>query len=145
LQLFADESAKVIYNFDPKKLSEMTHKYETEKNNRKIEKLEGESKIQDLKVTAALSMLFILLLAGFFVIKVLIQRKKLALELAKKEALYKEELHKQEEIQLRSKISRDLHDDVGATLSSVKAYSEILHENPENPVVANLKKKTQQR
>src|SRR5690606_4585154 len=32
----------------------------------------------------------------------------------------------------REQISRDLHDDVGATLSSVKAYSEILKDNPGN-------------
>jgi signal transduction histidine kinase len=138
LQLFADESAKVIYNFDPKKLSNVTHKYETEKNSRKIENLESENKLQHTKLTAVLLILSILLLSGFFIIKTLMQRKKLALELAKKEALFKEELHKQNEIQLRSKISRDLHDDVGSTLSSVKAYSEILNDNPDNLVVANL-------
>jgi hypothetical protein len=34
--------------------------------------------------------------------------------------------------------TEDLHDDVGATLSSVKAYSEILKTNPNNPVIAEL-------
>jgi len=38
----------------------------------------------------------------------------------------------------REQISRDLHDDVGATLSSVKAYSEILKDNPGNTVIAEL-------
>jgi signal transduction histidine kinase len=38
----------------------------------------------------------------------------------------------------REQISRDLHDDVGATLSSVKAYSEILKNNPGNTVIAEL-------
>jgi signal transduction histidine kinase len=38
----------------------------------------------------------------------------------------------------REQISRDLHDDVGATLSSVKAYSEILKDNPGNAVIAEL-------
>jgi signal transduction histidine kinase/sugar lactone lactonase YvrE len=41
-------------------------------------------------------------------------------------------------LQIRNRIHRDLHDDVGATLSSVKAYSEILKENPDNPVIAQL-------
>jgi hypothetical protein len=41
-------------------------------------------------------------------------------------------------LQVRNRIHRDLHDDVGATLSSVKAYSEILKENPNNPVIAQL-------
>jgi|GEM_PF-1521037 ligand-binding sensor domain-containing protein len=38
----------------------------------------------------------------------------------------------------RQRIHRDLHDDVGATLSSVKAYSEILKAHPDNPVIPQL-------
>ena len=41
-------------------------------------------------------------------------------------------------LQVRNRLHRDLHDDVGATLSSVKAYSEILQKNPDNPVIAEL-------
>lgn len=41
-------------------------------------------------------------------------------------------------LQIRNRLHRDLHDDVGATLSSVKAYSEILKDNPDNPVIAEL-------
>jgi ligand-binding sensor domain-containing protein len=41
-------------------------------------------------------------------------------------------------LQVRNRLHRDLHDDVGATLSSVKAYSEILRDNPDNPVIAEL-------
>jgi ligand-binding sensor domain-containing protein len=39
---------------------------------------------------------------------------------------------------VRNRLHRDLHDDVGATLSSVKAYSEILRASPDNPVIAEL-------
>ncbi|MCU0380776.1 MAG: histidine kinase, partial [Chitinophagaceae bacterium] len=39
---------------------------------------------------------------------------------------------------VRQRIHRDLHDDVGATLSSVKAYAEILAEHPDNPVIPSL-------
>jgi ligand-binding sensor domain-containing protein len=39
---------------------------------------------------------------------------------------------------IRNRIHRDLHDDVGATLSSVKAYSEILKDNPDKPMIADL-------
>lgn len=39
---------------------------------------------------------------------------------------------------IRERISRDLHDDVGASLSSIKAYSEILKSNPENTKLADL-------
>lgn len=41
-------------------------------------------------------------------------------------------------LQVRNRLHRDLHDDVGATLSSVKAYSEILKDNPGNPAIAEL-------
>jgi signal transduction histidine kinase len=39
---------------------------------------------------------------------------------------------------VREKLSRDLHDDVGATLSSIKAYSEILKDNPDNLLMSEL-------
>jgi ligand-binding sensor domain-containing protein len=41
-------------------------------------------------------------------------------------------------IELRQRIQRDLHDDVGATLSSVKAYADILKEQPGNTMLAGL-------
>ena len=39
---------------------------------------------------------------------------------------------------IREQISRDLHDDIGATLSSVKAYAEILGRNGSNEVIQGL-------
>jgi signal transduction histidine kinase len=39
---------------------------------------------------------------------------------------------------IRGRISRDLHDDVGASLSSIKAYSEILKTDPKNLMIADL-------
>jgi signal transduction histidine kinase len=41
-------------------------------------------------------------------------------------------------LMIRNRLHRDLHDDVGATLSSVKAYSEILSNDPGNAVIAGL-------
>ncbi len=38
---------------------------------------------------------------------------------------------KMEVLQLRSRIHRDLHDDIGATLSTIKAYSEMLRQHPD--------------
>jgi len=53
--------------------------------------------------------------------------------------IFQYRLHQQLKVlQIRNRIHRDLHDDVGATLSSVKAYSEILRENPNNSVIAEL-------
>lgn len=60
------------------------------------------------------------------------------MELARQEAMNAEQLHKQKELEIRNKISRDLHDDIGATLSSVKAYSEILHDHPDNLFMNDL-------
>ncbi len=48
-----------------------------------------------------------------------------------------EELSKRLET-IRGNISRDLHDDVGATLSSIKAYAEILKLNPKDLIIADL-------
>ncbi len=54
-------------------------------------------------------------------------------------ALFKYRLHqKLRVLQIRNRLHRDLHDDIGATLSSVKAYSEILRDNPNNQVIAEL-------
>ena len=53
--------------------------------------------------------------------------------------LFRYRLHQKLKIYaVRQRLHRDLHDDVGATLSSVKAYSEILKDNPNNPVIAEL-------
>lgn len=39
---------------------------------------------------------------------------------------------------VRERLSRDLHDDVGATLSSIKAYAEILGQNGKDEVIRSL-------
>jgi hypothetical protein len=45
---------------------------------------------------------------------------------------------KMQVLKVRQKLHRDLHDDVGATLSSVKVYSEILQNNLNNPLITEL-------
>jgi len=45
---------------------------------------------------------------------------------------------KMQVLNVRQKLHRDLHDDVGATLSSVKIYSEILQTNLNNPLITEL-------
>ncbi len=41
-------------------------------------------------------------------------------------------------LKVRQRLHRDLHDDVGATLSSIKVYSEILQTNSDNPLITEL-------
>jgi len=66
------------------------------------------------------------------------QKGLVDLELSKKEIASQQQLYKKKELEIRNRITRDLHDDIGATLSSVKAYSELLKNNPDNPVIAEL-------
>jgi signal transduction histidine kinase len=54
-------------------------------------------------------------------------------------ALFRYRLRQQLRIlAVRQRLHRDLHDDVGATLSSVKAYSELLHLQPQNSELPTL-------
>lgn len=41
-------------------------------------------------------------------------------------------------LQVRNRMHRDLHNDVGSTLNRVKAYSDIRHEDPGNLLIADL-------
>lgn len=53
--------------------------------------------------------------------------------------LYRYKLRQQLKVfTIRQRLHRDLHDDVGATLSSVKAYSEILGNNGNNEIISGL-------
>ncbi|CAN5116097.1 hypothetical protein BH11BAC5_BH11BAC5_16070 [soil metagenome] len=45
---------------------------------------------------------------------------------------------KMQVVKVRQRLHRDLHDDVGATLSSVKVYSEILQNHPDNALITEL-------
>ena len=72
------------------------------------------------------------------VIAKLREKGRVALEISNKEISSQQHLHKQKELEMRNRITRDLHDDIGASLSSVKAYSELLKNNPNNPAIAEL-------
>lgn len=53
--------------------------------------------------------------------------------------LYRYKLRQQLKIfSIRQRLHRDLHDDVGATLSSIKAYSEILGQNGRSEIIQGL-------
>ena len=70
--------------------------------------------------------------SNMFQRQLILSQERIIEEYEKSQALSLEMEH------TREQISRDLHDDVGATLSSVKVYSEILKDNPGNTVIAEL-------
>jgi len=145
VESFYNQTLKTLQNLNPEKIKEISTKYETEKKEREIDELQQKNRLQQLtvsnqrKLNIAFIMIFSLaLITGFLIRKNVRQKRKIAIELAKQEMLYKEQLHKQKELQIRNRLHRDLHDDLGATLSSVKAYSEILKDNPDNMMIADL-------
>ena len=145
LDIFYKQAVQTIEKLDPEKLNEISAKYETEKRQREITELKLTNHLQQLTVLnqrklniAFALVLFLAIMSAYLIVKNIRQKRKIALGLAKQELLHKEQLYKQNELEIRNKISRDLHDDVGATLSSVKAYSEMLKDNPNNPVIAEL-------
>jgi len=145
VDIFFAQAKEVLENIDPGKLNEISTKYETEKKQRQIAELQRNSQVQQLTVSnqrklniAIVSIFFLLCVSGYLILKNISQKRKMALEEAKKEIFQEQQLHRQKELEMRNRISRDLHDDIGATLSSVKAYSEILKEDPTNSVIAEL-------
>ena len=142
---FFEQTKKALTNINPERINEITARYEAEKKQSQIEELERKNYLHQLTVSsqrklniAFASIFFIIVASAFFIIKNIRQKRKIALELSKQEMLYNEQLHVKKELEIRDRISRDLHDDVGGTLSSVKAYSEILEDNPNNPFIAEL-------
>ncbi len=54
-------------------------------------------------------------------------------------ALFQFRLHeKLVVLNVRQKLHRDLHDDIGATLSSIKVYTEVLQDDPGNSIIIGL-------
>ena len=145
LETFFSQSKKTLTSINPEKYNELIVKYETEKKQRQIEQLQQQNELQRLEASnqrkldiAFVTIFCLVLVSGYFITKNILQKRKVAMELARQEAINAEQLHKQKELEIRNKISRDLHDDIGATLSSVKAYSEILHAHPENLLMNDL-------
>jgi signal transduction histidine kinase len=144
-EFFYGQTIKTLQSLDPAKIKEISAKYETERKERKITELEQKNRLQQLTVSsqrnlniAFLGIFLIAIISGYLIIKNVREKRKIALEFAKKEMIYQEQLHRQKELEIRNRITRDLHDDIGSVLSSVKAYSEILKDNPDNPVIADL-------
>jgi len=108
-------------------------KYKFEENKKQIELLNAKGKFQEAeteKQRLTKNIIIVSTILLFIIIALFFNRYQLKKKVESQRALLNE----------RKRISRDLHDDVGSTLSSVKAYSEILKDNPDNPVITALLK-----
>ncbi len=118
-------------------IQELKLKYESEKKEQKISLLENENKIKSLaeqsqkqRTNFALAGIVILVVTGFYVYTLYRNRKKLSEQLRNSYSELKQmqeqliTIEKEKEAEnTRLAISRDLHDDLGATLSSISVFS----------------------
>lgn len=109
-------------------LMQLQEAYEAEQREQQIALMAASAALQDQEIKQKQLTIIVLLvgLLSFIVLGVvLINRYRLKQQL--------------KEVQLRNKIASDLHDDVGATLSSIKMYSEIIRRDvPEAQQQAHL-------
>jgi signal transduction histidine kinase len=105
-------------------------KYETEKKQAALSALENENRIS--AINSARQRLMIYLLAGLMIVIVVVSI------IAIRNIRKRQQLEKLNE--LRSKISRDLHDEVGATLTSISFLSEVARQKAEekNPSAVKI-------
>jgi signal transduction histidine kinase len=142
---FFAQTIATIQNINPEKLKEISSKYEAEKKQTEILKLQQRNRLQQLVMSnqrtlnwIIIAFSLLILIGAYVIIKNIREKRKIALDLARQELINKEQMHVRKELEIRNKLSRDLHDDIGATLSSVKAYSEILLEQPDVPEIASI-------
>jgi len=133
MQLFHNLADSLLNEKSQAALIEVESKYKFEENKKQIDLLNAQKKIQESETTRQRLLKNIIIASAvllFIIGALFFNRYQLKKKIESQQALLNE----------RRRISRDLHDDVGATLSSVKAYSEILKENPDNPVITELLK-----
>lgn len=145
IDIFFDGAKKAVTNISPERITEITARYESEKKQRQISELERKNLLHQLavadqrKLNLIIVIIFLIILAGVFLyINTVRHKRKIALDLAKQEMKYQQHLHKKNELEMRNRITRDLHDDVGATLSTIKAYSEIIESTPDQVTISGL-------
>lgn len=129
---FFSEVLKEFNSISPQKISKLTAKYEAEKKQRRIDELQLQNHLQQLKVSTQrkLNIAFIIVLAlalitVYFIIKNIQHKKRMQLKFE----MQKAELAKNEAVETeRYRISSELHDDIGSGLSTIRLLSEMMKE-----------------
>jgi signal transduction histidine kinase len=127
--LFFEQTKKTLQNLNPEKLNEISIKYETEKKQRQIAELQQKNHLQQITASsqrklnlAFISIIFLVLITGYLIIRNIQHKKKSEFELAKQRT----ELEKKQIVESeRVRISAELHDDIGGELSSIRLLSEM--------------------
>jgi signal transduction histidine kinase len=130
--LLTKSTFQTLENVNPEKLNEISAKYESEKKQMEIERLQQQNHIQQLTVStqrklniAFISIALLACITAFLIIKNSRQKRKIQFEIEKQKA----GMEKREAIQTeRYRISSELHDDLGGGLSTIRLLSEMMKE-----------------
>lgn len=144
LDEFFKQTIKAYNIINPDKLRALTEKYEAEKKQRQIEKLQQQNRLHQIAVAtqkklnlAFACILSLTLLSAYFAYKNIQHKRKLQLS----EIRQKAELAKKEAVELeRLRISSELHDDLGSGLSTIRLISEMMRATAVNHTEEQLGK-----
>nr|MBA2561948.1 hypothetical protein [Chitinophagaceae bacterium] len=143
-EAFFEQTKKTLFILNPQHISEMIAKYESEKKQKQIDLLQQEARIQELRLSdqkklniAIASVLLLLIIIAFIVIRNIRLKKQVAVTLEK----HKGEQQKFKALEVeRSRISAELHDDIGGELSAIRLLSEMAQMNKTQDAQKQLEK-----
>ncbi|MEP7168007.1 MAG: tetratricopeptide repeat protein [Bacteroidota bacterium] len=140
LKKYLDEESKFLDSLNIQKVTELNAKYEADSRQRKIELLEKDKLIQQVNSEREKTIRTFLIIGTFLLIAFsgftyyrYRERKKLSEKLSasldelkqtQHQLIETEKMHEQENVRLR--ISRDIHDEIGSNLTKIALLSDML-------------------